>query len=118
MPTSITIRDVGSLSAKFVKRGQAAVDDWKIGVQQTTNSQSANAIAAAGRWQQALQGDAVLARFKAKLTAAGDGKGRDNAVKKGADQARFSAGIGAAGPAWAACAAQVFDESRSPSLPD
>ncbi len=118
MPTSITIRDTGSLAAKFVKRGQAAVDDWKIGVQQTTNSQSANAIAAAPRWQQALQGDAVLARFKSKLTAAGDGKWRDNAVKKGAEQGRFSGGIGAAGPAWAAGVTPVFDALRSLSLPD
>src|SRR5260370_18199345 len=102
MSTSITIRDTGSLAAKFVKRGQAAVDDWRIGVQQTTNSQSANAIAAAPRWQQALQGDAVLARFKAKLTAAGDGKWRDNPVKKGPEQGRFSAAIETAGPASAA----------------
>src|SRR5260370_4250748 len=99
MPTSITIRDTGSLAAKFVKRGQAAVDDWRIGVQQTTNSQSANAIAAAPRWQQALQGDAVLAQFKANLTAAGDGKRRDNAVKKGTNQDRASTGIRTAGPA-------------------
>ena len=95
MANAITIRDTGSLAQKFVKRGQAAVDDWKTGVQQTTASQSANAIAAAPRWQQALQGDAVLNRFKAKLTAAGDGKWRDNAVKKGAEQGRFAGGIGA-----------------------
>ncbi len=118
MANAITIRDTGSLAQKFVKRGQAAVDDWKTGVQQTTASQSANAIAAAPRWQQALQGDAVLNRFKAKLTAAGDGKWRDNAVKKGADQGRFSGGIGAAGPAWAAGVTPIFDALRSLSLTD
>ncbi len=118
MPTAITIRDVGSLAGKFVKRGQAAVDDWKIGVQQTTKSQSGEAIAAASRWQQSLQGDAVLTRFKAKLTTAGDGKWRDNAVKKGADQGRFSGGIGAAGAAWAAGVTPIFDALRALSLPD
>ncbi len=118
MPTPITIRDVGSLALKFVRRGQAAVDDWKTGVQQTTKSQSGEAIAAASRWQQALQGDAVLSRFKSKLTAAGDGKWRDNAVTKGATQGRFAGGIGAAGPAWAAGVTPIFDALRSLSLPD
>jgi len=118
MPTAISIRDVGSLSQKFVRRGQAAVDDWKTGVQQTTKSQSGEAIAAAGRWQQALQGDAVLTRFKSKLTAAGDGKWRDNAVTKGATQGRFAGGIGAAGPAWAAGVTPIFDALRALSLPD
>lgn len=118
MPGTINIRDTGSLASKFVKRGQAAVDDWKLGVQSTTKSQSAAAIAAASRWQQSLQGDTVLARFKSKLTAAGDGKWRDNAVKKGADQGRFSGGIGAAGPAWASGVTPIFDALRALSLPD
>ena len=118
MPTTISIRDVGSLSQKFVRRGQAAVEDWKAGVQQTTKSQAGEAIAAAGRWQQALQGDAVLARFKAKLNAAGDGKWRDNAIKKGADQGRFAGGIGAAGAAWAAGVTPIFDALRALQLPD
>src|SRR6266571_1725201 len=113
MPTAISIRDVGSLATKFVRRGQAAVEDWKTGIQQTTKSQSGEAIAAAPRWQQALQGDAVLARFKAKLTAAGDGKWRDNAVTKGATQGRFAGGIGAAGPAWAAGVTPIFDALRN-----
>jgi hypothetical protein len=118
MPTSIVIRDVGSLSQKFVTRGQAAVDDWKKGVQQTTKSQSGNAIAAAANWQAALQGEKVLARFKARLTAAGDGKWRTNAVTKGADQGRFSGGIGAAGPAWAAGVAPIFQALTALQLPD
>jgi hypothetical protein len=118
MPTTIVIRDVGSLQKKFVDRGQAAVADWKVGVQQTTKSQSGNAVAAAARWQTSLQGDAVLARFKSRLTKAGDDKWRTNAVTKGADQGRFSGGIGAAGPAWAAGVTPIFAALQGLSLPD
>lgn len=96
----IQIKDVGTLATKFVNRASNAVADYKAGVMTPKASQSASAIAAAPLWQQAVSSPQAQARFTAGLRAAGDAGWQAGASGKGAD--RYAGGIRAAQQKWAA----------------
>lgn len=96
---AITIQDVGTLSAKYVARAQAAVPDYKAGVASPRRSQSQSAIAAAGTWSQAVQQAATNGSYQKGLQASGDAKWQANSTNKGG--VRYGPGVAAAQQSWA-----------------
>jgi len=96
---AIQIKDVGTLSTKFVQRAVNAVDAYKAGVMQPKQSQSAMAIAAIPTWQSAVSSSAAAARMKAGLSAAGDAGWQHGATTKGAT--RYPDGVRVAQQKWA-----------------
>ncbi len=111
----IQIKDVGTLATKFVNRAAGAVADYKAGVMAPKASQSANAIAAAPLWQQAVSSPAAVARFTSHLRAAGDAAWQAGATGKGAD--RYPGGIRAAQQKWATNVGPFLAAIASLNLP-
>lgn len=95
----IQIKDPGVLAAKFVNRAVNAVADYKAGVMQPKQSQSAAAIAASAVWQSAVSSATALARFTNGLRTAGDAGWQAGASGKGA--AHYPDGIRGAQQKWA-----------------
>lgn len=84
------IKDMTTISAKYVNRASAAAADYNAGVQATTG-QSAAAIAAIPLWQQAVASAGAAARMSSGLQKAGDQGWKDGVAKKG--QANYPNGI-------------------------
>lgn len=95
----IQIKDVGTLSTKFANRAANAAPDYKAGVMTPRRSQSQSAVAAAGTWQASVASAGALARFKARITAAGDAGWQAGVIAKGAD--RYAPGVRAGQTKWA-----------------
>ena len=112
---AIQIKDVGTLSAKYLSRASNAVADYKAGVMQPKASQSASAVAAAPLWQQAVSSPGALARFKSRLTAGGDQAWQTGATEKGA--ANYPGGIRRGAPKWAANVAPYLQVISGLTLP-
>jgi hypothetical protein len=96
---AIAIKDVGTLQAKYLSRGQGAVNDYKAGINAPKASQSGQAIAAAPRWQQAVQDPNALKRYTTNLQKSGDQGWAAGALGKGANN--YPAGIQRGAPKWA-----------------
>jgi hypothetical protein len=112
---AIQIKDVGTLSAKFMNRAVNAVADYKAGVATPKASQSAMAIAAIPLWQQSVSSPAAAARMAHGLRAAGDAGWQAGAQGKGAD--RYPGGIRAAQQKWATNVAPFLAAIGSLTLP-
>lgn len=97
---AIAIKDVGTLQAKYLARGSGAVNDYKAGINAPKASQSASAIAAAPRWQQAVADPNALKRFTTNLQKAGDTGWAQGALTKGANN--YPSGISRGAPKWGA----------------
>lgn len=95
---AIQIKDVGTLTAKYLSRAGGAVNDYKAGVMTPKASQSASAIAAAPLWQQAVNSPAALNAFKKNLQAAGDAGWQNGAINKGA--VNYPNGVRLGAPKW------------------
>jgi hypothetical protein len=96
---AIAIKDVGTLTTKYVNRATNAVADYKAGVMAPKASQSGSAIAAAPLWQQAVNSPAALAAFKKNLQAVGDQGWQAGATGKGANN--YPTGIRNGSNKWA-----------------
>lgn len=114
----IAIKDTSTLAAKFVKRAQAATTDLQNGLQNPRRSQTAEAIAAVPRWTQAVSSPDASKRLATNLQKAGDGKWQANAIRKGVTEGRYSAGVGSAGPDWAAGTEPMLNALRNLTLPE
>jgi hypothetical protein len=95
---AIAIKDVGTLQAKYLSRGQGAVNDYKAGINTPKKSQSAEAIAAAPRWQQAVADPNAQKRYVAHLQKSGDAGWQAGALTKGANN--YPSGIQRGAPKW------------------
>jgi hypothetical protein len=84
------VKDIGTISTKYVNRASNAAADYNAGVQ-ASSGQSAAAVAAIPLWQQAVSSPAAAARMTAGLQKAGDQGWKDGVSKKG--QANYPNGI-------------------------
>ena len=111
----IQIKDVGTLSTKYVNRATNAVADYKAGVMAPKASQSASAIAAAPLWQQAVSSAGALARFQSSLRTVGDQGWQTGASTKGASH--YPDGVRGAQQKWATNVGPYLAALASLSLP-
>jgi hypothetical protein len=107
--------DLTKLAAKYAARAGGAGQYYIDGVNNTTLSQSGNAIAAKDRWAQGVAIAVQNDLFAKGLTKSGDQKWKANAAGKGGQ--RFASGAQAAAPSWAAGfapSAQILDNIQLP----
>jgi hypothetical protein len=112
---AIMIKDPTALATKFTARASAAAPDYKAGVQTTTKSQSAAAIAAKDVWAAAVAAAAQNGSYAKGLQKSGDDKWRANASGIGAT--RYPQGVQNAGSAWAEGVTPYFNALKGLSLP-
>lgn len=84
------VKDINTISTKYVNRASAAAADYAAGVSATTGQAQA-AINAAPLWQQAVSSPTALARFTSGLQKAGDAGWQAGVKAKG--QANYPNGI-------------------------
>jgi hypothetical protein len=83
------VKDIGTISAKWSTRAQAATQDYVNG---TAGVQQAEpAIAAVGTWQQAVQSPTAATAYTKGLTASGDAGWQAGVKAKGAT--RYGPGV-------------------------
>lgn len=111
----IPMKSTAALQAKYASRVQGSGQFYTDGVNNTTKSQSGNAIAAKDRWAAGVQQAVASDLFAKGLTKSGDAKWKANAASKGGQ--RYASGAAAAAPAWAAAFQPFADTMSSLSLP-
>lgn len=112
---SITVKPLDKLKQKYANRAGAAGQDYIDGVNNTTKSQSGNAIAAKDRWAQGVQAAAQNDLFAKGLAKSGDSKWKTNAAGKGGQ--RFAPGAAAGKDNWAAGFQPYADTLNGVQLP-
>lgn len=90
----IKVKDPGTTAKKWQTNAGNATNSYIAGINAPKASQSAQAAAAVGRWQAAVQSPSAAASFVSHLQKAGDGAWSAGALGKGKD--RYAGGINAA----------------------
>ena len=111
----IAVANINTIAAKYSTRAQAAVPDYKAGVQAPRRSQSQTAIAAAPTWAQAVQQAATNGTYAKGLAASGDTKWQNNSLNLGAQ--RYGPGVANAQSAYATGAAPYLTAISNLNLP-
>lgn len=93
------VRDIGTLSEKWVRRASAATQDYQFGVQNPTVDWQQATVAAANAWQQGVQQAIQERRWENAVRATPTQKWQQAAVEKGAQ--RFAQGVQLARDEWA-----------------
>lgn len=96
---AIRLRDLGSLSKKFVQRASAAAPEYATGIDQGGQDWEANTKAAEDNYKTAVTTAAAEGRFGRGVSAAGQAKYMSRAKTLGAQ--RFPTGVAAAEGDWA-----------------
>lgn len=95
---AIRIKDLGSLSQKFVTRAGAATGDYTDGVKQAGPDWEQKTKAAAGTWKQAMTEVVGTTRFEQGVSEAGSAKFVNRASTLGAQ--RYAPGVQASAGEW------------------
>jgi len=88
---AIQTKDIGTISAKWSTRAQAAGPDYTAGVKAPRNDWAQNTTAAASAWQQGVSDAMSNGRFARGVSAAGTAKWQNGAINKGAT--RYPQGV-------------------------
>jgi hypothetical protein len=112
----IKVKDPNASQAKYVANAGNAVPAYKAGVSSPKASQSAMAVAAIPRWQQAVSSSAAANAMKSGLTKAGDQGWMNGALNKGANN--YPAGITRGKDKWLANVTPYFQAIAAVNLPD
>lgn len=92
------IRPLSVILEKWRQRAQAATPAYTDGVSDPKVRWAGPAAEAAGAWAEGVQAAIANDRFRKGVDAAGDGKWRDNAIRKGVP--RYGQGIRESGDAY------------------
>jgi hypothetical protein len=95
----IAVKDISTISAKFVSRAGVASGDYSKGVTSTTKDQAALAIAAAPAWAAGVQQAVTNGSYQKGLQKSGTAKWKANASGIGAQ--RYAPGVAAAQTSYA-----------------
>jgi hypothetical protein len=109
------VKDAGASAAKWSQRAGAAQATYTAGVAATTKDQAALAAAAEGLWAQAVATAAANKRFSIGLQKSGVAGWKAGVASVGG--ARYSQGVGVAGPKYQAGVAPYFAALSSVTLP-
>lgn len=112
---AIRIKDVGSLSKKFVQRAQTAGGDYADGVKNSGGDWEANTKNAEDNYSAGVQQAITDKRFGKGVAAAGAGKWVQKATTLGAQ--RYPGGVAASEGDWAKGVAPHLQAMASMTLP-
>jgi hypothetical protein len=112
---AIRMKDIGSLSQKFVQRAGAATNDYVDGVSNAGPDWEQRTKAAAGTWKQAVTEAAGSDRFERGVSDAGAVKFSTRAKTLGGQ--RYAPGVQQAAPDWAKGFAPYHQALQGMDLP-
>lgn len=90
------IKSLSAIRDKWTRVTPGRTEDYKIGIQNPRRDWEQETSAAAGNWKAGVDAAAAKGLFEKGVSAAGTGKWKDRALKKG--PGRFAEGVYIAGP--------------------
>jgi len=112
---AIKVKDTASIGAKFKQRASAAAQDYAMGVQGAGADWEAGARAGESNYEAGVVDAIGRKAFGKGISAAGQGKYVENAVKLGTQ--RYPQGIGQSEPSYVRGVSPYLDTIKSLNLP-